>query len=56
LETDAPYLAPVPMRGKRNEPAFVTHVTAAVARRLDVMPDELARRTTENACRFYGVS
>jgi TatD DNase family protein len=56
VETDAPYLAPVPMRGKRNEPAFVTHVTAAVARRLDAMPDELARRTTENACRFYGVS
>jgi TatD DNase family protein len=56
VETDAPYLAPVPLRGRRNEPAFVVHVVEAVARRLGMDAVELARRTTENACRFYGVS
>ncbi len=56
IETDAPYLAPVPERGKRNEPAFVLHVAEAVARHLDERVEEVARRTTDNACRFYGVS
>jgi TatD DNase family protein len=48
VETDAPYLAPVPMRGKRNEPAFTAHTAAFVAelRGLDI--DELARVTTDN--------
>lgn len=55
VETDAPYLAPVPMRGKRNEPAFVPHVGDALARILDEEPKTLARRTTENARRFYGI-
>jgi TatD DNase family protein len=55
VETDAPYLAPVPERGRRNEPAFVVHVAAAVARLLDVDSAEVARLTTENAVRFYGV-
>jgi TatD DNase family protein len=55
VETDSPYLAPVPARGKRNEPALVVHVVAAVARLLDVDAGDLARRTTENACRFYSV-
>lgn len=55
VETDAPYLAPVPMRGKRNEPAFVPLVGEAVARIRDDDPAELARRTTENARRFYGI-
>lgn len=56
IETDSPYLAPVPHRGKRNEPAHVAQVAEAVARRLDVEPAEVARRTTANACRFYGVA
>ena len=55
VETDSPYLAPVPLRGRRNEPANVVHVVAAVADHLGLGTDEVARRTTENACRFYGV-
>jgi TatD DNase family protein len=56
VETDAPYLAPVPRRGKRNEPALVPHVVEAVARHLGAEPGDVARRTTENARRFYGVA
>lgn len=56
VETDSPYLAPVPHRGRRNEPALVVQVVDAVARHLDVPATELARRTTENARRFYGVT
>ena len=55
VETDSPYLAPIPERGRRNEPAFVPHVVEAVARHLAEDPAEVARRTTDNACRFYGV-
>jgi len=55
IETDSPYLSPVPVRGRRNEPANVVHVAAAVARLLGCPVEEVARRTTENACRFYGV-
>lgn len=53
LETDAPYLAPVPKRGKRNEPAFVGFVAEAVAAHLGDDPQVVARRTTRNALRFY---
>jgi TatD DNase family protein len=56
VETDAPYLAPVPERGRRNEPSLVVHVVDAVAGHLGLSASELARRTTENACRFYGVA
>lgn len=55
IETDAPYLAPVPRRGRRNEPANVVWVAAAVAEHLESTPEEVARRTTENARRFYAV-
>jgi TatD DNase family protein len=55
VETDAPYLAPVPHRGKRNEPAFVVRVVEAVAAHLGSSPDEAARQTTANALRFYGL-
>ena len=54
-ETDAPYLAPVPRRGKRNEPAFVTHVVAALA---DIRGESVvgvAQATAENAARFYAL-
>ncbi|MGH7481217.1 MAG: TatD family hydrolase [Longimicrobiales bacterium] len=53
IETDSPYLAPVPVRGKRNEPAFVRHVAAAVAAAVGASADELAHSTTANARRFY---
>jgi TatD DNase family protein len=48
IETDAPYLAPVPKRGKRNEPAFVAHTGAFVAALKQVEMTELARATSEN--------
>ena len=48
-ETDSPYLAPQPVRGKRNEPAYVTHVYAELARVLEVDVDDLARQIVANA-------
>jgi len=54
VETDAPYLAPVPHRGKRNEPAFVADVARRVAELRGVSVDELTRQTTENAARCFG--
>lgn len=56
VETDTPYLAPVPHRGKTNEPAFVVHVAARCAELRGEDPAEFAARTTENARRFYGLS
>ncbi|MDE6081091.1 MAG: TatD family hydrolase, partial [Muribaculaceae bacterium] len=53
LETDAPYLAPVPMRGKRNESAFMIHTAAHVADSLGMTPQRLASLTTENAKRLF---
>lgn len=47
-ETDSPFLAPVPHRGKRNEPALVAHVVAALAQIHDVDPSEINRHTTAN--------
>ena len=49
LETDAPYVAPVPFRGKRNEPAYVVHTAAAIAKTLGISPGAVAEKTTENA-------
>ncbi|PSM20318.1 TatD family hydrolase [Nitratireductor sp. StC3] len=53
VETDAPYLAPPPHRGKRNEPAFVAHTAAVLADTLGLTPDDLATRTTENFFRLF---
>lgn len=53
VETDAPYMAPVPYRGKRNEPAWVVDVCAALASILGEPQEEVALRTTENARRFF---
>ena len=53
VETDAPYLAPVPHRGRRNEPAFLPATVAALARHRSVSPTGLAAATRENARRFY---
>lgn len=53
LETDAPYLAPVPLRGRRNEPAYVRHVADFLAKERGLNPAEVARVTTANARRFF---
>lgn len=55
LETDAPYLAPVPHRGKRNEPAFVALTTAAVAQERGMTVDELVHAVTANYDRLFTV-
>jgi TatD DNase family protein len=54
METDSPYLAPVPERGKRNEPAFVAHTAALLARERGVKLEVLARETTRNAWSLFG--
>ncbi len=55
IETDSPYLAPTPHRGKRNEPAFVREVGVAVARICSLEFEDVAALTTANALRFYGL-
>lgn len=54
IETDAPYLAPVPHRGKPNEPGFVGHVANCVAEVRAMTPDEVADVTAENYLRLFG--
>jgi TatD DNase family protein len=53
VETDAPYLAPIPHRGKRNEPAYAAHTAAAIAPLWDLTPDAFARRTSANFDRLF---
>jgi TatD DNase family protein len=53
VETDAPFLAPVPLRGQRNEPAYVAHTAAALAARRGISTEELAALTTENFHRLF---
>ncbi len=53
VETDAPYLAPVPNRGKRNEPAFVVHTAAQLAALKDMTSAQLAQQTTDNFFRLF---
>ncbi len=53
VETDAPFLAPVPFRGKRNEPSFVVRTAAALASTKGVSPDDVATATTDNFFRLY---
>jgi TatD DNase family protein len=55
LETDAPYLAPVPHRGKRNEPSYVPLIADVLAQVKGVSVEEVARVTTENARRLFGL-
>ena len=55
LETDAPYLAPVPHRGKRNEPAFMVATAQKIAEILSVTIEELAKITTDNATKLFGL-
>jgi TatD DNase family protein len=56
VETDSPYLAPVPLRGRRNEPAFVAHTAACLAGLLGVSAEALAERTTANARALFNLS
>ena len=53
VETDAPYLAPGPWRGKRNEPAYVAETARVLAATRGVPPEEIARQTTENFFRLF---
>ena len=53
VETDAPYLAPVPKRGKQNEPAFVAHTATYLAEYLDLPQAELAQATTDNFFKLF---
>lgn len=53
IETDAPYLAPVPQRGRRNEPAFVRHIADKIAEIHSINTEEIAAITTANAARLF---
>lgn len=54
LETDAPYLSPIPHRGKRNEPAYVAEVARFVSDKLDIPLEEVCEKTTKNAEMLFG--
>ena len=56
LETDCPYMAPVPHRGERNESAFVAHVLTTLAAAYRVSEEQLARQTNENVARVFGLT
>lgn len=56
IETDCPFLAPVPKRGKRNEPANVRHVAEFLAKLRNVPLETLAQQTTDNACQLFNLS
>ena len=56
VETDAPFLAPEPKRGKRNEPAFVFHTAVRVAEIRGMHYEELAEQTTKNARELFGIN
>ena len=53
LETDAPYMAPVPLRGQRNEPAFIRHVITRLAEAYGVTEEEICRQTNANVARVF---
>jgi TatD DNase family protein len=55
IETDSPYLAPVPFRGKRNQPAYVVEVAAEIARLRGVPLDAIAVATSSNFFRLFGI-
>ncbi|MEM8675224.1 MAG: TatD family hydrolase [Cyanobacteria bacterium P01_G01_bin.67] len=56
VETDCPFLAPAPHRGKTNEPAYVFHVAEYMSRIRETSLEVLAAQTTANACRLFGIS
>lgn len=55
LETDCPYLTPVPFRGKRNEPVYTKYVAEEIARIKEISVEEVINITTENAKKIYGM-
>lgn len=55
VETDSPYLSPMPLRGRRNEPAHVLHTAACLAELLGIEPVRLAEQTTRNACAVFPI-
>jgi TatD DNase family protein len=55
IETDSPYLAPVPYRGKRNQPAFVRYVGEEVARLRGAEPGAIGEATSANFFRLFGI-
>ncbi len=55
IETDCPYLAPVPHRGKRNEPAFVVETARCIGELRGISREEVGERAAENFCRFFGL-
>ena len=55
IETDCPFLAPVPNRGKTNEPSYVLHVAEQIARLRQTSTEAIAKTTTANACRLFGI-
>lgn len=55
LETDSPYLAPHPMRGKRNEPAFVKHTYDTASGIMGFTPEELSKAVDKNVSAFFGI-
>jgi TatD DNase family protein len=55
VETDSPYLAPVPVRGKRNEPAYVAHTAALLATERGVTTEALSAQTTRNARELFSI-
>jgi TatD DNase family protein len=55
LETDSPYLAPIPYRGKRNESSFIVNVVDKLASLYDLSPEEIALKTTENSKAIFGI-
>lgn len=55
LETDAPYLTPVPFRGKENKPAYIKYVAEEIAKLREISYEEIVNITTENAENFFGI-
>ncbi|MBZ5751156.1 MULTISPECIES: TatD family hydrolase [Metabacillus] len=56
IETDCPYLTPHPFRGKRNEPSYVKYVAEQIATLKEVSVEEIARKTSDNAMRLFGIT
>ena len=56
IETDSPYLAPIPYRGQRNEPAFVTEVARQIGELRGLPAEEIGSQTAQNFCKFFGLA
>ncbi len=56
IETDSPYLAPEPHRGKKNEPAFVKHVAEFIAKERELTFEQVAQQTTQNFCQLFEIN